>query len=756
VYHSTDAGGTWTHVGLEGSKCIARIAAHPSDAKVAYIAAMGDLWNDNGERGLYKTSDGGAHWTLVLRASDRLSSKVGCGDVAIDPKSPDTVYAALYARKRTPWSFAWGPDASNGEDAGGIFKSTNGGASWSKLAGGLPASTGRIGLALCAAKPSVVYAVVQTAEGGTAGLDDVHAKRGGVFRSDDGGETWARKNDLCPRPFYFSQIRVDPQDERRIYVLGFALHVSEDGGETFREDRFGKVHPDCHALAIDAKNPRRLLLGTDGGLYESWDGGARWKHLSTVAMGEFYRVTVDSSEPYRIAGGLQDNLNWLGPSRTRSKEGIINSDWINLQGGDGFYCVFDPKDPDVMYAESQEGEVHRFNTRSGALKALRPQPAEGQPAFRFHWNSPLIGSLHAPGRMYLAGNRVFELTERGERWRAISPDLSTRELDRITTVGSGAESYGVVYALAESPLAAGLLWAGTDDGKLWVTEDDGAHWTDLTANLPSKAKGQWINRVEPGHRDSKTAYLAVAAFRSGDYAPLAWRTEDLGRTWTSIASNLRADGPVRVIREDPANPDLLFAGTEFGLSASLDRGESWFDFGGLPTSAVDDLVIHPRDRDLVIATHGRSLWIVDDLRALEELSPAIRDEPAHLFAPKPALAFAQLPGWVDWSGTSQFHGANPPLGAALDVWIKEWTGEAVQLEIQNAGGAPLAKLSEPGTPGFHRLVWDLKPTKEFSTEYGGQGDRWVRAGEYQVKLTYGKTSATQKLSVSVDADIETR
>ncbi len=757
VYRSTDGGGTWTHVGLEATKCIARIVPHPTDANVAFAAAMGDLWNDSAERGLYKTSDGGKTWSLVLHADGALASKVGCGDVAIDPTAPDTLYATLYARRRTPWSFTWGSDASGGQDAGGIFKSVDGGKSWKKLAGGLPANTGRIGLSVFAKNPKIVYAVVQTADGGTAGVDDIRSKRGGIFRTDDGGATWTRKNALCPRPFYFSQIRVDPLDEKRIYVLGFALAVSEDGGDTFREDRFAKIHPDCHALAIDPKDPKRLMLGTDGGLYASRDGGAHWRHVATAAMGEYYRVSVDSSDPYRIAGGLQDNLSWLGPSRTNGKDGLLNSDWINLQGGDGFYCVFDPTDSDVMFAESQEGEAHRFHIKSGAMKVLKPVPAEGQSAFRFHWNSPLIGSTTKPGTMYLAGNHVFELTDRGEHWRSISPDLSTRDVDRITTVGSGAETYGVVYALAESPLAFGTLWAGTDDGKLWVTEDDGTHWTDLTSSLPPEAKGQWIARIEPGHRDRKTAYLAVSAYRSGNYAPLLWRTDDFGRSWSSIASNLRKDGPVRVVREDPTNTDLLFVGTEFGLYASLDRGAAWFRFGELPTCAVDDLVIHPREHDLVVATHGRSLWIVDDLRALESLSADVRKEPVHLFAPKPATAFVPLPGWIDSEGTTGiFRGANPPVGAVLDLWVDQWNGEALQLEISNAAGAPLAKLTEPGTPGFHRVVWDLKPTKDFVTDYGGQGDRFVRGGEYKLKLTYGKATAEQKLEVRVAPDIETR
>ncbi|MCK6446740.1 MAG: glycosyl hydrolase [Planctomycetes bacterium] len=755
VYRSLDGGATFEHVGLSQSKSIARIVAHPRDPMVAYVAALGDLWNDGGERGLFKTTDGGKTWNVVLAAPAPANVNTGCGDVVLDPREPDTLYATLYARRRTPWSFTYGRDLTGG-DVGGIFKSTDGGAHWTKLGGGLPGATGRIGLALHAADPRILYAIVQSDEGGKSDIDDVRSRRGGVFRSDDGGATWVRKNALNPRPFYFSQIRVDPVDANRVYVLGYALHVSEDAGVTFREDRFGKIHPDCHALAIDPRNPARLLLGTDGGLYESWNHGETWRHHANAAMGEFYRITLDDGVPYRIAGGLQDNVNWVGPSRTFTKDGVTNGDWTNLNGGDGFYCNFDPDDRDVLYAESQSGEIHRINVRTGALENLRPKPSEGEVAYRFHWNSPFVASRHDPRKLYLAGNRVFALTERAEHWRVISPDLSHGASERVLTIGSGAETYGVVYAFAESPLAAGLLWAGTDDGKLWLTEDEGERWTELTEHLPDAARGQWITRIEPSHHDANVAYLVVSAFRSGNYAPLAWRTADRGRTWTSVVSNLRADAPLRVLREHPTHPNVLFVGSEFGVSASLDRGASWFAFGGLPTCAVDDLALHPRTHDLVIGTHGRSLWIVDDVAPLAALDAETRAKPLALFPPRPALARGELDGWADWAGVAEFRGANPPLGAYFDLWVGAWTGDALELSITNAGGMPLAKLTEPGTPGLHRVRWDLKPTKDFVTDYGGLGARFVAAGEYVVTVKYGPHSASAKFTVEVADDIETR
>ncbi len=757
VYRSTDSGASWTHVGLKGSKTIARILVHPKDANTAYVCAVGDLWSAGGERGLYKTTDTGKTWKAVLQAPGPNTGKVGCGDAAIDPAAPDTIYAALYARRRTPWSFVSGPEYTDGADTGGIFKSTDGGATWNKLSKGLPAATQRIGLAVYAKNPKTLYAVIQTAEGGTSSIDEVRSKSGGVFRSDDGGDSWTRVNALNPRPFYFSQIRVDPESDRRVYVLGFMLHLSEDGGRSFREDRFKNVHSDCHAFAFDPKDPKRVLLGTDGGVYQSYDRGAKWVHLNSMAIGEYYRIAVESSAPYRICGGLQDNVNWLGPSETRSKEGITNADWTNIYGGDGFYCAFDAQDPNMVYAESQSGYVHRLDVKSGQTKGLRPEPAEGQAAFRFHWNSPLIQSRHEPGTLYLAGNRVFKLTDRGERWTAISPDLSARELEKITTTGSGAETYGVVYALAESPAKKGMLWAGTDDGRLWVSEDEGTRWTDLTASLPPAAKGQWIARIEAGWQDTNTAYLAVSAYRSGNYAPLLYRTADRGKTWQSIAANLPADGPVRVVREDPVNPDLLFTGSEFGLFASFDRGASWVRFGGLPTVPVDDLVIHPRERDLAIATHGRSLYIVDDIAPLEHLTAETCAKAAHLFPILPATAVNRLEGWVDSAGSGGFRGANPPEGALIDVWVKSYTGDGISLAIKGANDQPVANLSAPGLPGLNRIVWNLKPTSDLLTPYGGAGSSlFVRPGEYEVTLTYGKVKQTEKVKVEAVPGVETR
>ena len=779
VYRSTDGGATWKNVGLPTSRSIARIMVDPKKPETAFVAVHGNLWADGGERGLFKTTDAGANWKPVLQAAEPQRARTGCSDVAFDSSNADVVYAALYARQRTPWSFAYGVTATGGEDVGGIFKSTDGGATWKKLNGGLPKQTGRIGLATSASNPRIVMAAIQSDEGGGNDFTDIHSKSGGVFRSEDGGEKWTRVSTINPRPFYFSQIRIDPANDQRVYLLGFALLVSDDGGKNFREDLSEKLHPDMHALVIQpgtaptpkpqkpedkAKGPprppvcQRLLLGNDGGVYQSYAAGKSWDHLNRIPAGEFYRISLDDSRPfYRIAGGLQDNCNWVGPCGVQSKEGIRNSDWIPFTGADGFYVLFDPTDRDTFYGDNQEGVVHRFNMRTGELRVLRPAPAEGQPSYRFHWNSPLIMSRHKPGVLYVGGNHVFRLTDRAERYQMISPDLTHNDAARMNATGSGAENFGTVYSLVESPVQAGMLWAGTDDGRLWITTNEGGQWNELTNNLPEPIKGKWIVRIEPGANDAKVAYMAANAYRSGDDRPMIVRTADSGKTWKDVTGNLPANAPVEVVREDPGNPQLLYAGTHFGLFASFDQGTHWLRVGDLPAIRVDDVQIHPRTFDLVMATHGRSLAILDDARPLRELTPEIMSKPAHLFSIRPALGAYLLSGFAEWNGKGIYRGANPPEGALLTVWVKEFTGDEIKVRITNAAGSPVANLKAPGVAGLTRLNWDLRPTKDVTTEYGGDDPKkLLPAGDYTAELTFGPTKVTQKFHVDIAEGITQR
>ncbi len=778
VYRSADGGDQWQHVGLTHSRAIRRIMVDPRNADVAYVAAAGSLWAPGGERGLYKTSDGGKSWQRILSAPPPHDDLTGCSDVVIDPRNPETLYAALYARQRKPWGFFYGVNATGGADVGGVFKSTDGGANWTKLTNGLPALTGRIGLAVARSAPGVVMAVVQSDAGGTSDIDENHSRQGGIFRSEDGGASWVRVNALDPRPFYFSRIEIDPANDQRVYVLGWLVFVSDDGGRTFREDRSGKVHADVHAVAIQsgsapspkppkpedkekeakAKPPvsQRVLVGTDGGVYQSFDAGQNWDFLNAIPSGQYYRIDVDDGTPYRIAGGLQDNSNWVGPSRTYTKEGIRNSDWTMIGGGDGFYCVFDPDDPNVIYDESQGGEVERFNARTGEMRGFAPKPTEGQPRFRFQWNAPLIGSRHHRGVLYLAGNRVFKLTHQAEQFTIISPDLSSNHSDQTTAVGSTAENYAVVYALAESPLQADLLFAGTDDGRLWYTEDEGRQWTEITERIPPEVRGQWVARIEPSQFDAGTAYVVFTAYRTGDDTPSIYRMSQLGKEWTRLSGGLATNNPAIVVREDPVNRRLLYAGTEFGLYVSLNGGTNWVKWGGLPAVRVDDLKIQPREADLVVATHGRSLYVLDDLRALRELTADIAARDAHLFSIRPAHGKYLLPGWEDAAGKGWFKGENPPEGALLTVWVREFTGEKFTVTLANSRGQPVAKFEQVATPGFTRLNWDLRVAKDYRTEYGGDtADRFVPAGDYTAELSYKDTKVKQTFNVTIEEGIAT-
>lgn len=772
VFRSADGGGKWTAAGLKDSRTIRRLVVHPTNPDIVFAAAGGSLWAEGGERGLYRTTDGGKTWRLVLGAPAPYDAVTGCSDVVMDPSNPDVLYAALYARQRKPWAFLYGPGATkDGADVGGIFKSTDGGTTWKKLAGGLPGQLGRIGLAAARSKPGTVMAVVQSDEGGTSDIDQNHSRHGGIFRSEDAGATWTRVNNFNPRPFYFSRLDIDPANDQRVYVIGWHVYVSDDAGRNFREDRSGNVHSDVHAIAIQAGSvppaapPKpddkdakpvppvsaRILIGTDGGLYQTFDAGENWQFLNSIPSGQYYRIALDNSTPYRIAGGLQDNTNWVGPSRTQSKEGIRNSDWTMIGGGDGFYAVFDPDDKDVIFAESQGGTVHRFNGRTGEMRDSQPKPTEGSRGFRFQWCAPLIGSAHAKDVLYLGGNRVFKLTNHGEAFEIISPDLSHNDGDKTATSGSAAENYAIVYALAESPLKAGRLFAGTDDGRLWLTSDEGKQWTELTDRLPAEVRGKWVARIEPSHYDAEAGYVVFTAYRAGDDSPHVYRFTKLGTEWSRVTGDLPAATPAHVLREDPVNPALLYLGTEFGLFTSLNAGKNWVKFGGLPAVRVDDIQIHPREADVVVATHGRSLYVFDDSRALREFTPEIAAKDAHLFSIRPAHGRLLLPGWVDSGGTGFFEGKNPAEGALLTVWVKEFTGEKVKVTIADARGREVAKFEQPAVPGFSRFNWDLRLQKDYRFDYmGDDADRFVPPGDYTATLSYKDVKVKQTFQVTIE------
>jgi photosystem II stability/assembly factor-like uncharacterized protein len=751
VYRSTDAGATFEHVGLAETHDIPSMAIDPRDPDVCYVAALGRLWGHNPERGLFKTTDGGKTWDPVLQIDDR----TGCCEVALDPQNPDVIYAAMYQRLRTPHSF------QSGGLEGGIFRSKDGGKTWEKLGGGLPSQTGRIGLAVYPKDPRILYAVVESDEGGGRDIADDRSKSGGVFRSDDGGDTWTRQSVRTPRAFYFARIYVDPANPERVYLPGWVIEVSEDGGKTFRGGVGDKIHVDHHAFLIDPDDPKHLVNGNDGGVYQSFDGGETWTFLNTMAVGQFYNVAVDMGDPYRVAGGLQDNGTWVGPSATRKETGknrdgtlntgITNADWEFVLWGDGFRAAFDPTDANVLYGEWQGGNLTRVDMARGTKTICTPRAKEGQPNYRFNWNSPFFVSPHDPQVLYHGGNVVFRFTERGDKWEIVSPDLTTADGRKILTAGSTAENYCTLTALAESPLEAGLLWAGSDDGLVHVRL--GGEWKNVT---PKEADGLYVSEVEPGHHDKGRALVSVDGHRSNVFKPLILLTEDFGASWQDATGDLPSDTVVKVVREDLTNPDVLYCGTEHGAFVSIDRGKRWIRMNGkaLPTVPIDDIVQHPRELDLVLGTHGRSIWVLDDASVFGQLTPAVLASAFHLFPVRPAKRYWRRHYGGLWTD-QLWRAANPPFGARFDYWIGEYQDEEVAFVIEDAHGKEVAKMTGPNAPGLNRAVWDLQPHEWRRLPDRGEDLHepfYALPGSYRVKIKYGKHKAEAAFEV-VDAPV---
>jgi photosystem II stability/assembly factor-like uncharacterized protein len=733
VYKSTDGGKTWKNMGLANSEHIGRVVIHPKNPDIVYVAALGRLWGPNPERGVYKTTDGGVTWKAVKQ----IDEDTGFIDLAMDPIEPETLYAAAYKVRRD--AFAGGNPATQfGADAG-LYKTTDGGKTWRKLTIGLPTRPiGRCGIAVWRKDPPVLYAVVQTdrtdisAMPGQPPRSGDKIETGGVFCSTDKGESWTKVNDLCPRPFYFGQVRIDPADDQRVYVLGVTLFVSTNGGKSFRADA-PETHADHHALWIDPADPQHLVYGTDGGVFVSYDRGAHCEHLQNLPIGQFYGIALDMRKPYRVFGGLQDNGTWGGPSRTHNREGITAADWFRILSADGYLCQCDPTDSDTVYAESQWGSIRRLDLHSGAVAEIRPRPKRDEPAYRFNWSSPMLVSPHNAKTLYFGGNHVFKSVNRGDTWEALGPDLTRGE--------PGPNKYAghTITTIAESPLKAGVLWTGTDDGKVHVSTDGGRAWIDVSAKLPDLPDERWVTRVECSPFDAATAYVSIDRHRNNDRSPYVFKTTDNGATWKAITSNLPAGGPVHVIRADPRNPDLLFVGTEFGLFVSVNGGASWQQVRrGLPTVAVHDLAIHPRDRELVIATHGRSIYVMD-IAPLQEISGKTLNTPAYLFDVKPATAY-QPRGAHGLGQGKNYLAPNPPFGAAIYFTLREKASEPVLVTITDAAGKTVTELKGATEPGLHRLQWDLRGG-------GRRQDAFVPAGDYMARLKVGDQTLLKKFRV---------
>ncbi|MFL5579682.1 MAG: VPS10 domain-containing protein, partial [Gemmatimonadaceae bacterium] len=761
VYKSLDGGRTWRNVGLKASEHIGKIVVDPRNSNVVYVAAQGPLSVRGGDRGLYKTTDGGATWKKVLDAG----AWAGASDVAFDPRDPDVLIATTWQRIRRNYGYvAGGPES-------GLWRSTDGGATWQRSQTGLPtnADLGRIGVAYSPANPDVVYAIVEAAStgsspggagagagGGTGGGPVGSGSGGGFFRSRDGGASWERMSNHTTIGLFYQEIFADPHDVDRVYSMDVRTMVTDDGGRTFRALGERDKHVDNHALWIDPDDADHLLVGCDGGVYETFDRGQTYKWFPNLPLAQFYRVDLDNSVPfYRVYGGTQDNNSVGGPSRTRSAQGITNADWIVTAGGDGFQSRVDPKDPNVVYAESQHGVLQRFDLRTGEAVSIQPQPEPGEDALRWYWDSPLLISPHANTRLYFAAQRLYRSDDRGDTWRPVSPDLSRkidrnrlRLMDRVWSVDAVAKNtsssfFGAIVTIAESPIEENQLWVGTDDGTIAVSEDGGGSWR-RTERFPGVPDTTFVGDIQPSSHDASTVYATFDGHMSGDFRPYVLRSTDLGRTWSSISSNLPARGTVYTIVDDPVDRGLLFAGTEFGLYVSRDAGGSWTRLrGGLPTIQVRDLAIHPREGDLVAATFGRGFYILDDMTALRAPHAALVGTDA-LFPVKRTPLYVPARMLIGAQGAQLFSAPNPPPGATFtyslrselrtrrarrqaaeraaarrgeDVLYPAWDSlraedredpPRVILTVADAQGNVVRRLTGPTAAGIQRVSWDLR------------------------------------------------
>ncbi len=791
VYRSVDGGETFTHVGLRETQSIARILVHPDDPDVVWVAANGHLFGPNPERGVFKTSDGGGTWRKVLYVDEN----TGASDLVVDPSNANTLFAAMYEHRRTACCFVGGGPGS------GIWRSDDGGETWSRSEGnGLPRGTmGRIALAMTPADPNVLYAQIEVAADREEPLADAEKEEwerlddvdslppdpewSGVWRSSDKGATWEFRSNENGRPMYFSQIRVSPEDPDLVYVVDQRVWKSRDGGVTFEQlDGYG--HVDQHAFWIDPANHNHLMIGNDGAVDVSWDQGETWEALRGWAVGQPYHAAVDMRRPYYVCTGLQDNGTWCGPSMVREGP-ILAQDWYGVGGGDGFYTAIDPTDPTMLFSESQNGNVRRVNLRAGVSDRIRPTaPEEDDPEtnivptppvdteIRWNWNTPFILSPHNARTIYAGGNRFFTSRDRGDHW-TMSPDLTKNvDRDRIEVLGlrnslprcqqlergaecilsrnDGVNNWSTIVSVAESPLVPGVLWAGTDDGNIQVSQDGGATWTEVSRNLPGGTTRYYVSRVEASPHDVATAYVSIDGHKSDDLRPYVYVTRDFGHSWTDISSNLPEYGNVNTIRQDPKNRSLLYVGTEFGLFASLDEGGTWHRFmPNLPVVRIDDILVHPRENDLVLATHGRSIWIIDDVTPLQALTEEVMAADVHLFQPREAVLWK-----TDFrqdravTGDKTWTGENAPAGTAIHYLLAAAPAGDVAIQIADAvTGDVVRDLEGTAVAGLNRVHWDLRANPEEEEEEQGPP---VEAGTYRVTLTVGGTKQSALIEVLED------
>ncbi|MDH3272842.1 MAG: hypothetical protein OEN56_15995, partial [Gemmatimonadota bacterium] len=709
VWRSTDGGSSWTHLGLEGTERIKRIVVDPRDPDVALVCAMGREWGPNPERGVFKTTDGGRSWDHVLFVDE----DTGCSDIDIDLSNPRNVYAGMWTFRRRPWRF----DDGGKETA--LYVSRDGGDSWKKITTTPDEPMARIGLSVAQSRPNVVYLITE------------YPTAGSLFRSEDYGESWTMVNDdkntINFRPFYYSDVFVDPSDHNTLFTLSGGLAKSTDGGRTF--ERIARdVHGDHQSLWIDPADGEHVLSGSDGGMQVTYDGGANFHIFRNFSLAQYYHVFVDDRDPYYVCGGLQDNGNWCGPSQTNEPAGIMPGTWYTVSGGDGFYAVPVPGQPSLVYSNAQGGYFRITDTNSGQTRSIEPFPwmvgsqgqSMAQARYRFNWDAPIVISPHDPGTVYWGGNVLFRSRDFGHSWDVISPDLTTDDPEKQRDSGgeiyndnTAAEFHTTILTVAESEVEAGVIWVGTDDGNVQITRDDGGTWTNVRDRVPGLPAETWIGNIEASPTEAGTAFMAVDNHRLDDFTPHLYETRDYGRTWRDLSGGLPQDDYVKVVRQHPENPDLLFVGMERGIYASWDRGERWIDIrGNLPRVSVRGIRIQRQYNDLVIGTHGRGAWILDDVQPLVELAEAL-DGDAHLFDIRPATE------WERWGrgsslGQSSFRGTNPQPGAWIHFYLSEREAssigsDGVSVRISDARGTTVREFQHPETrAGINRAVWNLQ------------------------------------------------
>jgi photosystem II stability/assembly factor-like uncharacterized protein len=753
IWRSEDGGDTWQHLGLAESERFNRIIVHPKRSEVVYACVPGKLWSDSADRGLYKTEDGGASWKLVL-SGPNLST--GCSGLAMDPRNPERLFAGLWDFRRKGWTFRSGGDGPAAASGSGLFLTEDGGRSWHRLdaksAPGLPAGPwGRLDVAIAPSDPQRVYAVIE----GTSSA---------LFRSDDGGRTWSRKDDsqrMVWRPFYFSRLVIDPTNPDRLFKPNLALIASEDGGASFTNVN-GGTHGDHHDIWIDPRNPRHIVTGDDGGLWTSYDGGNRWWKSNNLPVSQFYHVSADLLDPYKVYGGLQDNSSWVGDSSYPS--GITNSRWENLYNSDGFWVFVDPSDPAFVYAEGQGGFVGRIDRRTLASRDIQPKAGYHE-KLRWNWNTPLHLSRLEKGKLYIGSQFLFVTRDGGATWSRISPDLTTNDPEKqkqeqsggITVDNSSAEMHTTIYSISESPRDSKTVWVGTDDGRIQLTRDAGGHWASLEKNVPGLPPASWVSWIEAGAHADGTAYASFDRHSFGDMTPWVYATRDFGASWKRIVggdSGVR--GYAHVVREDPVRPGLLYLGTEFGLWISLDDGAHWAQFrgGNFPAVAVRDIAFQERESDLVLATHGRGIWIIDDLTALRGLTAEVLAKDTALLPSRPIRQKPEASGgWAE--GDASYAGANPPTGVTISYFLStRHTFGRLKLEVLDASGRVVANLAASGRKGINRVSWEMheKPPRvpPAAAAIGAQFGPRVLPGSYTVRLTRGTQVLEAPLVVRLD------